>query len=48
MTMTPGVKRLAPGEGYTYQCVFKLPTMDVGQLSFVVGTASITGPAAGD
>jgi hypothetical protein len=48
MTMTPTVKRLAPGEGYTYQCVFKLPTMDVGQLSFVVGTASITGPAAGD
>ncbi|MBV8997295.1 MAG: hypothetical protein JO287_27185 [Pseudonocardiales bacterium] len=48
MTMTPAVKRLVPGEGYTYQCVFKLPTMDVGHLSFVVGTASITGPAAGD
>lgn len=48
MTMTPTLKRLAPGEGYTYQCVFKLPTMDVGRLSFVVGSASITGQAAGD
>ena len=47
MTMTPALKRLAPGEGYTYQCVFTLPTRDAGQLSFVVGTARITGPAAG-
>lgn len=48
MAMTPTVKRLVPGEAYTYQCVFKLPTMDVGQLSFIVGTASVTGQAAGD
>lgn len=47
MTMTPARKRLAPGEGYTYQCVFKLPTTDAGQLSFIVGMASITGEAIG-
>jgi hypothetical protein len=47
MTMTPARKRLAPGEGYTYQCVFKLPTTDAGQLSFVVGMASIMGEAIG-
>ena len=47
MIMTPARKRLAPGEGYTYQCVFKLPTTDAGQLSFIVGMASITGEAIG-
>lgn len=47
ITMTPARKRLAPGEGYTYQCVFKLPTTDAGQLSFIVGMASITGEAIG-
>jgi hypothetical protein len=47
MTMTPARKRLAPGEGYTYQCVFKLPTTDAGQLSFIVGMTSITGEATG-
>ena len=48
ITMTPARKRLAPGEGYTYQCVFKLPTTNIGQLSFVIGMARITGQAAGD
>ncbi len=48
MTMTSVRKKLVPGEGYTYQCVFKLPTMDVGQLAFVVGPVSVSGPAAGD
>lgn len=48
MTMTPVLKRLVPGEGYTYQCVFKLPTMDVGQLAFVVGPVSVANQAAGD
>jgi hypothetical protein len=46
MTMTSVRKKLVPGEGYTYQCVFKLPTMDVGQLTFVVGPVSVSGPAA--
>lgn len=48
ITMTPARKRLAPGEGYTYQCVFKLPTTNTGQLSFVIGMARITGQTAGD
>ncbi|HZS21381.1 MAG TPA: hypothetical protein VFA63_10380 [Pseudonocardiaceae bacterium] len=48
VTTTPGRKRLAPGEGYTYQAVVKLPTTNTGQLSFVVGMARVTGPAAGD
>ncbi|MGH3872640.1 MAG: hypothetical protein ACRDSR_14215 [Pseudonocardiaceae bacterium] len=48
MTMSPARKRLVPGEGYTYQCVIKLPTMDVGQLEFVVGPVTVTGQAAGD
>ena len=47
LTMTPARKRLAPGEGYTYQCVVKLPTTNVGQLSFIVGMAGITGQTAG-
>ncbi|MGH3717932.1 MAG: hypothetical protein ACRDRI_03645 [Pseudonocardiaceae bacterium] len=48
MTMTPVRKKLVPGEGYTYQCVVKLPTMDVGRLAFVVGPVSVAGQAAGD
>jgi hypothetical protein len=48
ITMTPVRKKLVPGDGYTYQCVFKLPTMDVGRLSFVVGPVSVAGQAAGD
>jgi hypothetical protein len=48
ITMLPVRKKLVPGEGYTYQCVFKLPTMDVGRLSFVVGPVSVAGQAAGD
>jgi hypothetical protein len=48
LTMTPARKRLAPGEGYTYQCVIRLPSTNVGQLSFVVGMASLTGQVAGD
>lgn len=48
MTMIPVRKKLVPGEGYTYQCVFKLPTMDVGHLTFAVGPVSVAGQAAGD
>lgn len=48
VTMTPARKQLAPGEGYTYQAVVKLPTAKTGQLSFVIGMARVTGPAAGD
>jgi len=48
MTMTPARKKLVPGEGYTYQAVLKLPTMDVGQLSFAVGPVNVAGQAAGD
>jgi hypothetical protein len=48
MTMIPVRKKLVPGEGYTYQCVLKLPTMDVGQLAFAVGPVNVAGPAAGD
>jgi hypothetical protein len=48
VTMTPARKQLAPGEGYTYQAVVKVPTTKTGQLSFVVGMARVTGPAAGD
>lgn len=48
VTMIPARKRLVPGEGYTYQAVVKLPTTNTGQLSFVVGMARVTGPAAGD
>lgn len=48
MTMTPVLKRLAPGEGYSYQCVLKLPTMNLGQLAFTIGQVALTGQAAGD
>jgi len=48
MTMTPATKKLMPGEGYTYQCVVNLPTMDVGELAFILGAVTITGQAAGD
>jgi hypothetical protein len=48
VTMTPARKQLAPGEGYTYQAAVKLPTTKTGQLSFVIGMARVTGPAAGD
>jgi len=48
MTMTPARKKLVPGEGYTYQCVFKLPTMDMGRLTFAVGPVTVAGQAAGD
>lgn len=48
MTMTPARKKLVPGEGYTYQCVFKLPTMDIGRLTFAVGPVNVVGQAAGD
>lgn len=48
MTMTPATKKLVPGEGYTYQCVVKLPTMDVGHLAFGVGPVTVSGQAAGD
>jgi hypothetical protein len=48
MTMIPVRKKLVPAEGYTYQCVFKLPTMDVGHLTFTVGSVSVAGQAAGD
>ncbi|MGH3765266.1 MAG: hypothetical protein ACRDTX_08975 [Pseudonocardiaceae bacterium] len=48
MTMTPVRKKLVPGEAYTYQCTFKLPTMDVGRLAFIVGTTGVAGQAAGD
>jgi len=41
-------KKLMPGEGYTYQCVVKLPTMDVGQLEFTLGSVTVAGQAAGD
>jgi hypothetical protein len=45
--LSEGVRPTDP-IAFSYQCVFKLPTMDVGRLSFVVGSASITGQAAGD
>lgn len=48
LAMTPVKKKLMPGEGYTYQCVITLPTMDVGQLAFKVGTVTVAGQAAGD
>ncbi len=48
VTMTSARKRLMPGEGYTYQCVIKLPTMDVGQLTFRLGPVTVAGQAAGD
>jgi hypothetical protein len=48
VTMTPVRKKLVPGEGYTYQCVIKLPTMDVGRLAFKVGPVNAAGQAAGD
>lgn len=48
MTMTSTTKKLAPGEGYTYQCVIKLPTMDAGQLAVAVGPVTVTGRTAGD
>ncbi|MGH3938432.1 MAG: hypothetical protein ACRDTG_07310 [Pseudonocardiaceae bacterium] len=48
MTMTPATKKLVPGEGYTYQCVLNLPTMDVGELAFTLGAVTITDRAAGD
>lgn len=48
MTMTPAKKKLVPGEGYTYQCVIELPTMNLGQLALVLGAVTVTGPAAGD
>lgn len=41
-------KKLMPDEGYTYQCVIKLPTMDFGQLEFTLGPAHVIGQAAGD
>jgi hypothetical protein len=46
--MTPATKKLMPGEGYTYQCVIKLPTMNVGRLAFGVGPVTVAGQAAGD
>lgn len=48
MSMSSVRKKLVPGEGYTYQCVFKLPTMDVGQVEFSVGSMNVAGQAAGD
>jgi hypothetical protein len=42
----PMRKTLAPGEGYTWQCTAKLPTTQVGQLSFTLGPISIAGPVA--
>lgn len=48
ITITPARKNLVPGEGYTYQCVITLPTMNVGQLAFVVDALTVTGQAAGD
>lgn len=48
MTMTPATKKLVPGEGYTYQCVLRLPTMEIGQLEFVLGPVTVAGLAAGD
>ncbi|MGH3771018.1 MAG: hypothetical protein ACRDRW_06430 [Pseudonocardiaceae bacterium] len=48
ISMTPVRKKLVPGEGYTYQCVIKLPTMNAGRLAFVVGPVSVAGQAAGD
>src|SRR5262249_19557879 len=45
MSMTPVRKRLVPGEGYTYQCVLKLPTMDVGQVLFSIGQVAVAGQA---
>lgn len=48
MTMTPTTKKLMPEEGYTYQCVIRLPTMDMGQLALDMGSVTITGQAAGD
>lgn len=48
MTMNPANKKLMPGEGYTYQCMLRLPTMDVGQLSFTLGALTFTDRAAGD
>lgn len=48
MTMTSATKKIVPGEGYTYQCVIKLPTMDVGQLELTVGPVTVAGRAAGD
>ncbi len=48
MRMTSARKKLVPGEGYSYQCVIKLPTMDVGRLEFDVGPVSVSGMAAGD
>lgn len=48
MTMTSAKKKLTAGESYTYQCVIRLPTMDVGQLAFALGAVTVTGQAAGD
>jgi hypothetical protein len=48
MTMTPVRTRLAPGEGYTYQCILKLPTMDLGRVAFSISQTAISGQAAGD
>ena len=48
MTMTPVLKKLAPGEGYSYQCVLKLPTVNVGHVAFIIGQVAIAGHTAGD
>lgn len=48
MIITPEKKKLMVGEGYTYQCVIRLPTMDAGQLAFGLGAVTVTGQAAGD
>lgn len=48
MTAPLTKKKLMPGEGYTYQCVLKLPSTNVGQLEFSLGSVTVVGEAAGD
>jgi hypothetical protein len=48
MSMSSVRKTLVPGEGYTYQCVLKLPTVKMGQVEFSVGSMNVAGQAPGD
>jgi hypothetical protein len=41
-------KKLSPGESLVYPCRVRLPDMNIGELSFVVGGVPVSGPAAGD
>lgn len=41
-------KKLSPGESLVYPCRVRLPDMDMGELSFTVGSVRVSGPAAGD